>query len=337
MILQGEREKERQIHYEVDPSAKPIGIGGMGRVYKGICVNERTHEERPVAIKFIFEDLPTHAIERARRESSIQLRNDQLVEMLGFIETSDDVGNGNFVKHYHVVSELLHGVCMNDFLNGVTTDSMGNTIPYAEELQEMYKSDKVGFAKVVIKSVLSGLMALHDDGYIHRDIDPSNIMITSDRHIKLIDFGIARKLQTLSAEDFSHKENLVGKPKYAAPELLSGNLQKQNVTTDLYAVGILLYQLLCGELPFEGSMADVIVMQNTKKIPVKNIDDEAMRQIVKKATEKQQSKRFQSASEFRVALDTPFVKKTIPNIFAMVMAVLAILGIALGVLLGFLL
>ncbi len=334
MILQGDKERAEGIHYEVDPSSKPIGIGGMGRVYKGTWVNENTREVKPVAIKFLFEDLPAHAIERARREASIQLRNDQLVEMLGFIETYDESGNGSLVKHYHVVSELLNGVCMDDFLKGDLTDCMGNVVPFAEELQKMYISNRVEFAKTVIKSVLSGLMALHDAGYIHRDIDPSNIMFTSDRHIKLIDFGIARQFNSLSSEDPSYKENIVGKPKYAAPELLSGNLKQQNQTTDLYAVGIMLYQLLCGQLPFEGSMVDVIVMQKTKKIPVKNIQDETMRQIVKKATEKQQSKRYQSASEFRVALDNPEIQKKTPNIFAMMMAGLALLGVALGVLLG---
>jgi serine/threonine-protein kinase len=210
---------------------------------------------------------------------------------------------------------------------------MGNVIPFAEELQEMYTSNRVEFAKIITKSVLSGLMALHDAGYIHRDIDPSNIMFTSDRHIKLIDFGIARKINSLS-EDPSYKENIVGKPKYAAPELLSGNLDLQNQTTDLYTVGILLYQLLCGKLPSEGSMVDVIVMQKTKKIPVKDIQDEAMRQIVKKATEKQQSKRFQSASEFRVALDTPVPPAPTINVFVIAVAGLALLGTALGVLLG---
>lgn len=332
--LQGEIEKANGIYYEVDPSEPPIGIGGMGRVFKGVCVNERTREVKPVAIKFMFEDLPVQAIERARRESSIQLRNDNLVEMLGFIETESRYEDGMVQKHYHVVSELLYGVCLTDFLKGCTTDNQGNEIAFAIEMQKIYKSNTVEFAKKIVKSVLSGLMALHDAGYIHRDIDPSNIMLTSDGHVKLIDFGIARKFNSLSLDDSLMKENLVGKPKYAAPELLSGNLDKQNETTDLYAVGILLYQLLCGKLPFEGSMADVIVMQKTQKIPVKNIANDAMRQIVRKATEKKQSKRYQSASEFRVALDTPEEVNKPIDVFIISLLVMAVLGIAIGVLLG---
>ena len=84
--LQGETEKRKGIYYQLDSNDSPIGVGGMGQVFKGVCVNERNGATRPVAIKFMFDDLPPHAIERARREASIQLRNDNLVEMLGFIE-----------------------------------------------------------------------------------------------------------------------------------------------------------------------------------------------------------------------------------------------------------
>ena len=329
--LQGEIEKARGIYYEVDPADAPIGIGGMGRVYKGICFNERTRETKPVAIKFMFEDLPDHAIERARREASIQLRNDNLVEMLGFIETESIDENGHPQKHYHVVSELLHGVCLTEFLKGSTVDNEGEEIPFASEMQQLYATHKVEFAKRIAKCVLSGLMALHDAGYIHRDIDPSNIMLTSDGHIKLLDFGIACKMGQVSYDDPSMKENFVGKPKYAAPELVSGNLQQQNETTDIYAVGILLYQLLCGRLPFEGSIVDVIQMQKTRKVPVNDIKDYGMRLIVKKATEKQQSKRYQSASEFRVALDTPAPKDNSMRLFYAIVACLVILGVVVGV------
>ena len=122
--LQGEIEKKNGVYYQVDSSDEPIGVGGMGQVYKGICVNERTGATRPVAIKFMFDDLPAQAIERARREASIQLRNDNLVEMLGFIEIDEQTPTG-VAKHYHVVSELLNGVSLYDIFEGKTTDRDG--------------------------------------------------------------------------------------------------------------------------------------------------------------------------------------------------------------------
>ena len=342
--LQGQLEKQKGVYYEVDPTEDPIGIGGMGRVYKGRCVNIQTHEVKPVAIKFMFEDLPMHAIERARREASIQLRNDNLVEMLGFIETLDDMGNGQKVKHYHVVSELLHGVPLSEMLDGNVSDYEGNEVPFAVEMLRMYKEEPEQFAIKIVKSVLAGIMALHDNGYIHRDIDPSNIMLTADNHIKLIDFGIAKKLNMLSATDNTptndyHRERIVGKPKYAAPELVRADIDNQNQTTDIYSIGILLFQLTCGFLPFDGSVEEVMQMQLTKDLPLSDVSNPALRNIIKCATEKKQEKRFQSASEFRVALDTmpphpgprPLPVKTI-----IIVTAGAILGLIVGVCLALL-
>ena len=338
--LQGQFEKQRGVFYEVDPTQPPIGIGGMGRVFKGVCVNEHTREVKPVAIKFMFEDLPEHAIERARREASIQLRNDNLVEMLGFIETIDNLGNGHTTKHYHVVSELLHGVPLSEMLEGSVTDYEGNEVPFAIEMLQMYRAQPEQFAIRVVKSVLAGIMALHDNGYIHRDIDPSNIMLTADNHIKLIDFGIAMKLNALSVTDGisldgNRKERLVGKPKYAAPELVLSDINSQNQTTDIYSIGILLFQLICGYLPFEGSLEEVMQMQLTKDVPLNNISNPALRDIIKRATEKKQDKRFQSASEFRVALDA--LKTPIPYKDYLFLGAIALVGILLGVLLRILL
>ena len=342
MILQGEQERGKGIYYEIDTLDKPIGTGGMGRVYKGRCVNKLTKETKPVAIKFMFEDLPEYAIDRARREASIQLRSDYLVQMLGFIETRDNADNGKIVSHYHIVSELLHGVCLSDVLQGKDTDFEGKKIPYVSEMYQLYRRSPEKFALEIVKHVLSGLMALHDAGYIHRDIDPSNIMLTSDRHIKLIDFGIAKRIEALNDEDDvkydpCQKERLVGKMKYAAPELVRGDLRRQNKTTDIYAVGILLYQLLCGHLPFEGSMKEVMEMQLNKSLPLDDIANPSLRSIAKQATEKQQERRFQSAYEFRIALDKSKRNKSFDKLSLFLYASLALVGLVVGILIKLLL
>ena len=77
--LQSEVEKRKGVYYQLDSNDEPIGAGGMGQVFKGLCVDERTGATRHVAIKFMYDDLPPQALERARREASIQLRNDNLV------------------------------------------------------------------------------------------------------------------------------------------------------------------------------------------------------------------------------------------------------------------
>ncbi len=304
--LQGEVEKRNGIFYQVDSSQEPIGVGGMGQVFQGVCVNERTGAARPVAIKFMFDDLPAQAVERARREASIQLRNDNLVEMLGFIEIAEQTPSG-VVKHYHVVSELLTGVSLYDLFEGKTTDRNGEEVPYAVKLLQDYKNDPEHFAKIVVVNVLSGLMALHDAGYIHRDIDPSNIMVTSDGHIKLIDFGIAKQMNTLTTSDKSLTVagKFMGKPEYAAPELALGDIQHQNQTTDIYAIGILLYQCIVGHTPFEGARHEILEKQLKVKIPLDVIKNKDLRTIIGKACEKKQELRFQTSAQMRAALEDP--------------------------------
>lgn len=303
--LQSDIELQKKLYYEFDSSDKPLGEGGMGKVYKGRCVDERTGMYKEVAIKFMFSDLPEHAIERARREASIQLRNDNLVEMLGFIETSEKNVMGEVTKRYHVVSELLEGVMLDDMLHGKTTDHDGNPIPFAEKLYREYRSNPFQFAVIVIRSILSGLMALHDAGYIHRDIDPTNIMVTKKGHIKLIDFGIAKPINTLTTYDkaLTAAGMFMGKPWYAAPELVLGDVKHQNATTDIYAIGILFYQLYLGFRPFDGPNHEVLDMQLHKRIPLKSISRRDVKGIIAKATNKKQEMRYQSASEFRVDID----------------------------------
>ena len=108
--IQGRAERQKGIYYEFESDDEPLGEGGMGKVYKGRCVDEATGKARNVAVKFMYSDLPPYAIEKARREAAIQFRHDNLIEMLGFIETEERSVLGEPIRHYHVVSELLEGV-----------------------------------------------------------------------------------------------------------------------------------------------------------------------------------------------------------------------------------
>lgn len=303
--IQGEEEKRKGIVYQLDSSEAPIGEGGMGKVYKGVCVDERTGSTRPIAIKFMFNDLPANAYERARREAEIQLRNDNLVEMLGFVETSEVSQNGMVEKHYHVISELLTGVSLSDILEGKTKDRDGQDVPFAIKMMQDFKNDPEHFARIVVINVLSGLMALHDAGYIHRDIDPSNIMLTADGHIKLIDFGIAKQMNNLTTGDkaLTVAGKFMGKPEYAAPELALGDISHQNQTTDIYAVGILLYQCILGHTPFEGARHEILEKQLKSKMPLEKIKNKALRRIIATACEKKQELRYQTSAQMRVALE----------------------------------
>lgn len=336
IILQGREEKAQGIYYEFDYADEPLGVGGMGKVYKGRRIIQATKAYTDVAIKFMFDDLPESVIERARRESSIQIHNENLVEMLGFIEIEEIMASGETHQRYHVVSELLDGVRLDDLLKGIIVDRYGQPVPFAQQLQHDYLNDPYHFAIFVTRNILSGIMALHDKGYIHRDIDPTNIMITRDGKIKLIDFGIAKQLSTLNTQDRSLTTTgqFMGKADYASPELVLGDVNHQNKTTDIYAIGLMLFQFVVGHPPFEGATSEVLDMQLHKKIPLQLIRQKQLREVIAKATAKKQNDRYQSAAEFRVAVEQlenlPYPEE---NILAKIPSWQRIAAIGAGVLL----
>ena len=154
--------------------------------------------------------------------------------------------------------------------------------------------------------MLSGIMALHDVGYIHRDIDPTNIMVTTDGKYKLIDFGVAKQLVRLNTTDkgLTSSGQFLGKAGYAAPELVLGDVRNQNYSTDVYAVGILYYQLLTGHLPFQGTSYNQMEAQLHKKMVLKDIKSYQIKTVIEKATEKRQRDRYSTSAQFRAAIDS---------------------------------
>ena len=304
--LQGNSEKRTGVYYEYDVDSTPLGEGGMGRVFKGYRVVERTGERMPVAIKAIYENIPERVVERARREANIQLDNDNLIRMYGFVETVTQLeGDTKCKVHYHVIMELLIGVTLEDIMNGVTSDQNGMQIPFAAEIYSQYTQNRDAAVVRIMKSILSGLMALHDNGFIHRDIDPSNIMLTIDGKIKLIDFGICKQIVSLESLDKALTATgvFMGKVNYAAPELVLGDVRSQNYTTDIYALGVLLYQLCTGHLPFTGTDQDILSANLRKSLPMGDVRRSDFKKIIRKATEKVQSKRYASVAELRVDLE----------------------------------
>lgn len=274
------------VYYELDISNSLLGTGATGKVYRARRVNLQSGERRDVAIKFLYDNLPQEAIERARREAQLHIVDDHLIEMLGFFEMRQKNREGKLVQRYHVVSELLKGIRLD------------------KKLDE-YIPDMDTFAVDVVIAVLKGLSTLHHHGYIHRDIDMSNIMLLDDGRVKLIDFGIAKKINQLETSDrhLTNTGQFLGRPEYAAPELVLGDVEHQDASTDIYAVGILLYRLLVGEFPFSGSDAVILSGHLQQDVPVHNIHNRKLRKIVKKATQKSQRDRYQSADEFIDALE----------------------------------
>ena len=308
MILQGAFEKSQGIRYEFDRFQQEIGEGGMGVVYKGVMIDDNTNAVlRDVAIKEVkaegSRDEIDAIIQKAQREASIRLHNDNLVEMLGFIEVEENKLR-LIKKRYFIVSEFLTGVTLVDVLDGNYLDYSGHIVDYAMRLGEDLKTNRDETAYHIIKNILYGITALHDNGYIHRDIDPSNIMITDDGRIKLIDFGIAKKLDELNASDETQCDGaFIGKVEYASPELINSSIHDQDYTTDIYAIGVLFYKLLTGRLPFEGNRYDIMNAHLKKSVNTGFISNKKYAEIIRKAMSKKREQRFRTSSEMRVALD----------------------------------
>ncbi|MCM1517052.1 MAG: serine/threonine protein kinase [Pseudoflavonifractor sp.] len=263
--------------YCYDPTSSPLGSGAMGTVYIGYRVKDGAR----MAIKRVKDSYANNPMirERARQEASLAFRHKNLIEMIGYCEYAPSGGP------IFLVSKFVSGKNIDDyareFLNG---------------------PDRVEKICNAIMQVLDALEYVHSRGVIHRDIKPSNIMVEADSNIRLMDLGIARMND---GNKFS-RYGFIGTPQYSAPEQILRDKNRTvqiNAATDLYALGITLYELLTGDNPFDADTeVDTLTRQMRESLPAHDAIPKRVMAVIAKATEKEQSKRFQTAAEFRDAL-----------------------------------
>ena len=205
-----------------------LGAGGMGTVY---LAEQLSVGGRKVAIKVLHEQYARDEefVGRFRREahSAAALTHQRTVTIYDFGQTED----GNlFIAMEYVAGRTLKQVIQDESLPVDRAVALG--IQIAEALQ-----------------------AVHRAGVIHRDVKPENIMVREDDEIKLTDFGIARP-RDRTKTSFTRTGMIVGTPEYMAPELFESG--EFGVQSDIYALGIVLYEMLSGEVPFTGSMATIM-------------------------------------------------------------------------------
>lgn len=197
-----------------------IGQGGMATVYRGMDMSL----QREVAVKVLHAHLANREESRERfcREAHAvaRLRHDNILEIYDY--------SGKDSERNFIVMEFIHGPTLKDFLDGFTLN-----VP------------EIG--AMITAEVCRALAHAHSTGIIHRDIKPENIMIRDDGLIKLTDFGIASMVDT---QKLTVTGQLLGSPAFMAPEMVTGD--RLDFRTDVFAVGILLYRLTVGELPFKG-------------------------------------------------------------------------------------
>lgn len=270
--------------YEFYPFDKRniIGEGGMGRVFKGIDTRSGKH----VAIKAIFAELVQRPSikERSELEAHLQFKHPNLIEMLDFCVTEEG--------RIHIISSLVIG----KIIPNVTQIISGNTFERNRTI-----------SNYIIK-VLDALTILHQKGIVHRDVKPDNILIDSNNNPVLMDLGVAK---ASNGKRLTNAGVIIGTPHYSAPEQIKGEGDRINSTTDIYSTGITLFELLTGSPPFDGSSQfDIMEMQIKKIIPHNDKITNDVFKVLKKATEKEQAKRYQSAQELKSALQKTFTQKT---------------------------
>ena len=246
-----------------------IGVGGMAVDYKAYdCI-----EDRIVAVKILKEEYISNEefITRFKNES-------KAIAVLN---------HPNIVKVYDVSSGDLIQYIVMEYVDGITLKQ------YIERQQSLRWKDAV----YLTIQVLRALQHAHDKGIVHRDVKPQNIMLLSDGTIKVTDFGIARLARS---EHKTMTDKAIGSVHYISPAQARGELTDEKA--DIYSVGVMLYEMLTGQLPFEADSAVSVAIMQLQQDPVlpRDINENipvGLEQITIHAMQKDVAKRYRSAAE----------------------------------------
>ena len=280
--------------YYYNPDSTPLGEGAMGKVYIGFDYET----DQRVAIKQLFDKYSNNKSirERAVLEASLSYMHPNLVEMLGSCMFEDEEGDW----HVWVLSNYVRGKTIDKKVKALVDANPG--------------LDLVQTVSGYIMSVLDALDYLHSKGVIHRDIKPSNIMVDDNGSVKLMDLGVAR---VTSANSYTSM-GFVGTPLYASPEqiLRDKTLVQASPASDVYSLGMTFYVLLNGSNPFDADTeAQILTNQVTKKLPACQLIPKKYKKlmaVIWKATEKNQEARYQSALEFKMAIQKALIPEKMP-------------------------
>ncbi|MGD9346329.1 MAG: protein kinase [Candidatus Aminicenantes bacterium] len=260
-----------------------LGKGGMGRVYKALDkeINAK------VALKLIKPEISADrkTIERFRKELKI----------------ARDITHKNVCRMYDLNKEGDSYFITMEYVSG-------------EDLKSFIRRSRqltIGTAITIAKQVCEGLSEAHKSGVVHRDLKPSNIMIDNEGNVRIMDFGIARFLKE---KGITGTGVIIGTPEYMSPEQVEGKELDQR--SDIYSLGIVLYEMVTGQVPFEGDTPFALGMKHKSEIPHDprkhnaQIPDD-LSQVILRCLEKEKEKRCENADELRDELEK--VEKGIPT------------------------
>jgi serine/threonine protein kinase/Tfp pilus assembly protein PilF len=267
-----------------------LGKGGMGKVYKVLD----TKIEEKVALKLLnLEFAPgDKTLDRFRNELKLARK----------------------ISHRHVCR--MYDLSEAEGMPYITMEYVSG-----EDLKSLIRrigQFTVGKAVFIARQVCEGLTEAHRLGVVHRDLKPQNIMIDSEGNVRIMDFGIARSLRTKGITDTGE---IFGTPEYMAPESLEG--KEVDGRTDLYALGIILYEMLTGRVPFEGETPLTVALKQKTEIPKdpRNVNaqiPENLSHVILKCMNKEKGKRYNDTEELTAELakiedGMPRTEKIIPE------------------------
>ena len=251
-----------------------IGIGGMAVVYKAFD----NQENRIVAIKILKEEFVSNEefLRRFKNESKAiaMLSHPNIVKVY-------DVSFGDLIQY--IVMEYIEGITLKEFI---------------EQQGSLRWKDAVHFTIQILK----GLQHAHDKGIVHRDVKPQNIMVLADGTIKVTDFGIARFARS---DQRTITDKAIGSVHYISPEQARG--EKTDEKADIYSVGVMLYEMLTGKLPFQAESAVSVAIMQLQRDPqlpteINGSIPLGLEQITMHAMQKTPERRYQSSAEMLLDL-----------------------------------
>ena len=272
-------------HYEI---TRMLGHGGMNWVYLARDVSD----QQEVVLKFPNEDLIGNiaVFERYKREAEIGNRLDHphIQHLLHIDEKRSEE---------YLVVEYIRGQTLRALLEKHTP----NPLPVNEAIR-------------ITLQICDALVYCHENGIFHRDIKPENIMVQEDDNVKIIDFGIAL-LEGARRVTWRGLSSTVGTPDYMSPEQLKG--ERGAAGADIYAVGVMLYEMLCGHTPFEGENVFAIINQHVSQDPPSILQanphlSPELATVVMRAIRRDSEKRYRSVNDFLHDLHNLEEVKSVP-------------------------
>ena len=260
-----------------------LGKGGMGRVYR--VVDKKLDEE--VALKLIKPEIASDRTTVERFSKELKFARKIVHKNVGrMYELMEDEGR------YFITMEYVSGQDLKGLIRQTGQLTIGKSISIA-------------------KQVCEGLAEAHRLGVVHRDLKPHNIMIDKEGNARIMDFGIAR---SLDAEGITDAKVMIGTPKYMSPEQVEGEAVDQR--SDIYSLGIILYEMVTEKTPFDGDTALSIALKHKTQAPPEPREfnaqiPEDLSRVILKCLEKDKQKRYQRAEDVLSELQS--IEKDIPT------------------------